>query len=265
MTRRARLALDRVSTHVVRRGTDRDACFFGDDDRLNCLALLAEIAPEAGCAVHAYALTTNHVHLLVTPKRAAGVSHLMRAFDQRAVQAIKRAYRRSFTPWEGRLRSCPVDDDTYLPTCQRHIELNPVRAALVRDPLEPSMVQPSDERQHLAIDAQDPARDVSRPRSGRAEPRVGVSGHRRPGDARRRHRRDPARHRRQLRPGKPPVPGEGRTHARPPGRPGHSRAAAAGAVRRGRRDPGLAHSVPGRLRGDRCRHPVHVCPDHASA
>jgi len=134
MPRRARLALAGVSTHIVQRGIDREACFFSDDDRLHYLALLAESAAQARCAVHAYVLMTNHVHLLVTPTRAEGMSHLMRKLNQRYVQAINRAYRRSGTLWEGRFRSCLVDSDGYLLTCQRYIELNPVRAAMVRDP-----------------------------------------------------------------------------------------------------------------------------------
>ena len=136
MPRRARLALAGVSTHLVQRGIDRGACFFRDDDRLHYLALLAELAPALGCAVHAYVLMGNHVHLLVTPSRAESLSRLMRQLNQRYVQAINRAYRRSGTMWEGRFRSCLVDTEAYVLACYRYIELNPVRASMVRDPLD---------------------------------------------------------------------------------------------------------------------------------
>ena len=36
--------------------------------------------------------------------------------------------------WEGRFKSCVVDADAYLLICQRYIELNPVRAAMVEKP-----------------------------------------------------------------------------------------------------------------------------------
>jgi putative transposase len=134
MPRQARLALAGVSTHLVQRGIDRSACFFCDDDRLHYLALLTELAPALGCAVHAYVLMTNHVHLLVTPSRADALSRLMRQLNQRYVQAINRAYRRSGTLWEGRFRSCLVESEAYMLACYRYIELNPVRAAMVRDP-----------------------------------------------------------------------------------------------------------------------------------
>jgi len=136
MPRRARLALDGVSVHLVQRGIDRSACFFCDDDRRHYLALLAELAPALGCAVHAYVLMTNHVHMLATPTRAAGISLLMRQLNQRYVQAINRAYRRTGTLWEGRFRSCLVESEAYVLACYRYIELNPVRAEMVRDPLD---------------------------------------------------------------------------------------------------------------------------------
>ena len=54
--------------------------------------------------------------------------------NQRYVQAINRAYLRSGTLWEGRFRSCLVDSEAYVLACYRYIELNPVRASMVRDP-----------------------------------------------------------------------------------------------------------------------------------
>lgn len=58
----------------------------------------------------------------------------MKALGQRYVQYVNRAYRRSGTLWEGRFRSCPIQEDAYLLACQRYIELNPVRAGMVEHP-----------------------------------------------------------------------------------------------------------------------------------
>jgi putative transposase len=77
---------------------------------------------------------TNHVHLLLTPDQAPGVSSLMKHLGQRYVQRFNRAHRRTGTLWEGRFRSCLVDSEEYLLRCQRYIELNPVRAGMVRHP-----------------------------------------------------------------------------------------------------------------------------------
>lgn len=47
---------------------------------------------------------------------------------------MNRSYRRSGTLWEGRFRSCVLQDDAYLLACSRYIELNPVRAGMVDHP-----------------------------------------------------------------------------------------------------------------------------------
>ncbi|WP_343225362.1 transposase [Lysobacter enzymogenes] len=77
---------------------------------------------------------TNHVHLLLMPSQAGQVSALMQALGRRYARYANYHYRRTGTLWEGRYKSCPVDNETYALSCYRHIELNPVRAAMVAAP-----------------------------------------------------------------------------------------------------------------------------------
>jgi len=136
MPRRARLTLPNVPLHLIQRGNNRQACFFADQDYRIYLTWLGEHAGKCGCRIHAYVLMTNHVHLLLSADDAEAPGALMKAVGQRYVQYINRTYRRSGTLWEGRYRSCLTQDETYLLTCQRYIELNPVRAAMVAHPGE---------------------------------------------------------------------------------------------------------------------------------
>ena len=55
----------------------------------------------------------------------------MRYLGSRYVQYVNFVYRRSGTLWEGRFKSSLVDQEQYLLTCYRYIELNPVRANMV--------------------------------------------------------------------------------------------------------------------------------------
>ena len=48
-----------------------DDCFRDDTDRLVYLSNLRDLAVQAKCALHAYCLMTNHVHLLLTPSADA--------------------------------------------------------------------------------------------------------------------------------------------------------------------------------------------------
>ncbi|MEW6687522.1 MAG: transposase [Pseudomonadota bacterium] len=131
MPRRARLVLPDVALHVIQRGHNRAACFRHDTDRLVYLTLLHDLSRENGCALHAYCLMTNHVHLLFTPGDGHACAILMRNLGQRYVQHFNRRYERSGTLWEGRFRSCLVDSARYVLACYRYIELNPVRAGMV--------------------------------------------------------------------------------------------------------------------------------------
>ncbi len=135
MPRRARIHLDGVPLHIVQRGHNREPCFFCDDDYLSYLHWLGEALGDAECALHAYVLMTNHVHLLLTPKRAERVPQLIISLGRRYVQYINRSYRRTGTLWDSRYKSSLIHAEEYLLKCQRYIELNPVRAAMVDDPV----------------------------------------------------------------------------------------------------------------------------------
>lgn len=138
MARRARLVIPGVPLHIIQRGNNRHACFLSDRDYLVYLSMLQACTVRASCAIHAYVLMTNHVHLLLTPETANSPGRLMKALGQRYVQYINRRYQRTGTLWEGRFRSCIVDDERYFLTCQRYIELNPVRAKMVDHPAQHS-------------------------------------------------------------------------------------------------------------------------------
>jgi putative transposase len=136
MPRPLRIDLPHVPQHVVQRGNDRQPCFFQPVDRLRYLDDLRDISQRVGCAVHAYVLMTNHVHLLVTPSAPGQVGHVMQALGRRYVRYVNDRYRRTGTLWEGRYKSCPVESDDHLLRCYRYIELNPVRAAMVAAPAD---------------------------------------------------------------------------------------------------------------------------------
>ena len=134
MARRIRFCLPEVPLHVVQRGNNRQVCFFRYEDRQVYLSCLSEYARETGCALHAYVLMSNHVHLLLTPRDADSVSRFIKRVGQRYVQYVSRTHGRSGGLWEGRFRSCLVEEERYLLNCYRYIELNPVRAGMVSRP-----------------------------------------------------------------------------------------------------------------------------------
>ena len=136
MPRPKRICIPGLPHHVVQRGNDRQATFCHDEDYDVYLEYLAKAALKHTTRIHAYALMTNHVHLLLTPTSTDGLSLTMQALGRRYVAYINATYQRTGTLWEGRFKAAVVDTDRYCLTCYRYIDLNPVRAAIVADPAE---------------------------------------------------------------------------------------------------------------------------------
>lgn len=122
--------------HVRQRGNDRQDCFRTERDRLVYLVILRELCLKTRCALHAYCLMTNHVHLLLTPPDQRACATLMRDLGQRYVQYFNRRHKRTGTLWEGRFRSCLVESREHVLGCYRYIEMNPLEAGMVERPSE---------------------------------------------------------------------------------------------------------------------------------
>jgi putative transposase len=134
MPRRPRLALSNIPMHIVQRGNNRCPCFVERSDYLVYLDMLRRAVEDGECKLHAFVLISNHIHLLTSPASATSCARMMKAVGERYVQYFNRRYGRVGTLWQGRYRSCLVQDDRYFLVCQRDIELNPVRAKIVDKP-----------------------------------------------------------------------------------------------------------------------------------
>ena len=108
MARLGRYFLPDQPLHVIQRGNNRGAVFFSDDDHARYRDWLAEAANDYGCLVHAYVLMTNHVHLLVTPRREDSLPRTMQSLGRRTVRPINARVRRTGSLW-GRALSRGAD------------------------------------------------------------------------------------------------------------------------------------------------------------
>ena len=133
MARLPRLTVPGYPHHVIQRGNNRQAIFSTLADYEMLLTLLYENAQKFRVAVHAYVLMTNHFHLLATPETDDGLPLMMQAVGRRYVRYFNDVQGRSGTLWEGRYRSTLIQTDRYLLACMAYIDLNPVRAGMVRE------------------------------------------------------------------------------------------------------------------------------------
>jgi putative transposase len=134
MARLLRVCPAEVPQHVIQRGNNRQVCFASAQDFAAYSNWLKEYAEKYGVSMHAWVLMTNHVHLLCTPKTDNAISHMMQALGRRYVRYFNFTYKRTGTLWEGRFKSCLVQQEDYLLQVYRYIELNPVRAGMVDHP-----------------------------------------------------------------------------------------------------------------------------------
>ena len=134
MPRKPRFYLPGAPVHIVQRGHSREPVFFEDGDYNAYLGWLEQASDRYGCDIHAYVLMTNHIHILATPESQNSISLMMQYLGRHYVPYINNVYGSSGSIWEGRYKACMINDDEYLLSCMRYIELNPVRADMVKTP-----------------------------------------------------------------------------------------------------------------------------------
>jgi len=133
MARISRVVIPGLPHHLTQRGVRSLPIFRDDSDRESYLRLLHEQAQRFGLKFQAWCLMTNHVHLIVTPKRpeslARGIGEAHRLYTRmRNFEEGVRGYL-----FQGRFRSC-VLDEAHLIRAARYVEMNPVRAGLAKRP-----------------------------------------------------------------------------------------------------------------------------------
>ncbi|MFT4227891.1 transposase [Micropruina sp.] len=133
MPRPARQLAESAVYHVMARGVNRDAIFLEDEDYERYLYAL-ELTKEASrCAVLAYCLMPNHVHLVLRTADEP-VGDVMKRLGVRYAGWFNRKYGRVGHLFQDRFRSRPVESDEYLFALVRYVWDNPVQAGLVTRP-----------------------------------------------------------------------------------------------------------------------------------
>ena len=116
--------------HIIIRGIERTLIFTDDRDRENFLERLSQLLPESQTPCYAWALMSNHAHLLLRTGRVAIASLMRRLLTGYAVSFNKR-HRRHGHLFENRYKSILCEEDRYLRQLVAYIHLNPLRAGIV--------------------------------------------------------------------------------------------------------------------------------------
>ena len=130
MPRRARLDAPGTLHHVIIRGIERRKIVDDDQDRQAFVNRLGDLVIETETQVFAWALMTNHAHILLKSS-AYGVSKFMsRLLTGYAIQYNRRHGRHGHL-FQNRYKSIVCQEDAYFKELVRCIHLNPLRAQMV--------------------------------------------------------------------------------------------------------------------------------------
>ena len=131
MARFARIVAPGYSHHVTQRGNRRQQTFFNDEDYAAYIELLAEHCRAHEVRIWGWCLMPNHVHLIAVPRREDGlrlaIGKTHRHYSRRV--NFREGWRGHL--WQDRFASCPMDK-AHLWQAAHYVDLNPVRAGLVR-------------------------------------------------------------------------------------------------------------------------------------
>ena len=121
MSRPLRIELAGGLYHVTSRGDRREDIYSSDADRLQWLAILAEVCEQFNWRCHAWCQMTNHYHLVVRPQldgemsrymKWIGGTHTMRYHAHYHSEGMGHVYQQRF-------KSFPVQDDGHFFTVCR--------------------------------------------------------------------------------------------------------------------------------------------------
>jgi putative transposase len=133
MAASARTIVPGCPHHITQRGNRRQKVFFRDDDYRAYRDLVAHWTIFYGVEVWCYCLMPNHVHLLAVPCSNDAFSRAFGQAHRRYTRMVNARFNWQGHLWQGRFSSTVVYNESLLATA-RYIEMNPVRARLVRTP-----------------------------------------------------------------------------------------------------------------------------------
>jgi putative transposase len=133
MARLARVLCVDTPYHVTQRGNAHQLVFETDADRLVYLDLLRTNCRIQQLSLAGYCLMSNHVHLIVIPRRPEALPLALKSTHGRYASYFNARHASSGHAWQGRYYSCPLDTSHFW-SALRYTELNPVRARMVNDP-----------------------------------------------------------------------------------------------------------------------------------
>ena len=122
--------------HIMNRGNNGHDVFTCDEDYRYYLEKLSALKAEHPFDLYHYCLMGTHVHMLVKTQKETDFSIFSKRLNLSYANYFKKNYGSLGHFWQGRFKSQLIGSDIYFMQCGKYIEMNPLRAGLVNDPLK---------------------------------------------------------------------------------------------------------------------------------
>ena len=135
MSRKKRIWYPGAIYHVMSRGNRRTVLFRESSDYMRFLECVAISGKQYGFRIHSMCLMSNHFHIAIETDRVE-LWKIMQKILHPYSMDFNHKYNFSGHLFESRYTACLIEDDRYFLEVSRYIHLNPVKAKMVREPLD---------------------------------------------------------------------------------------------------------------------------------
>ncbi len=122
--------------HITHRCHKKEFLLKFARDRRRWLHWVFEAKKRFGLQVLNYAVTSNHIHLLVVDTKPDVLAKSIQLIAGRTAQEFNQRKNRKGAFWEDRYHATAIDRNEHLVRCLVYIDLNMVRTGVVKHPAE---------------------------------------------------------------------------------------------------------------------------------
>jgi REP element-mobilizing transposase RayT len=122
--------------HITHRCHKKEFLLKFAKDKNRWMTWLYEAKKRFGLRVLNYVVTSNHIHLLVLDRGEDVIPNSLQLIAGRTAQEFNQRKKRKGAFWEDRYHATAIDADEHLVRCLVYMDLNMVRAGVVKHPAE---------------------------------------------------------------------------------------------------------------------------------
>ncbi|MDP3791417.1 MAG: transposase [Candidatus Omnitrophota bacterium] len=136
MPKGPRIVLDNVLYHIMTRGNQKQKVFIEESDFGEYLDRVRRYKRKYKFRLYGFCLMPNHIHLIGAVEDKENLAKFMHGINRSYTSYFNEKYHKVGHLWQGRFNSKIITMDPYAIDCMNYVELNPVRAEMVRMPSE---------------------------------------------------------------------------------------------------------------------------------